>query len=751
MSLTFLTPWLLAGGVLIAVPIIIHLILRKKPKHLLFPAFRFLQQKHRTYVQKLRLRHILLLAMRILLILLICWALARPEVSGESSILGAEAPVAVVLVFDTSPSMEYEHEGKTRLDLAREHALRFLEQLPTSSQVAIFDTRVSDSADDEEEPRTTEQPRPGAEFKPVGDAIKQVQKLRIRPNNRPVTASLEEAYGLLQRQAPRLPVLMCVFSDRTAASWNADLTRRDLIPLHKKVTDKLAQPLAGLYVDLSAPSPRNVAIAGLSLKQRGGAEAPLERLEHGVSPLEPVQLLAAVKITGTSVDSELSLVIDGNAVETKRLNRQAKPGAEETVIVPFTPIQIQGGDARQGEIRLKNRDALNIDNVRYWSLAASQRRVLVIADRKTEAHTWCLALENAPLPMTCEVVEPKDVPLQLSPADYQAVCLMNLAKPGEQLWKTLREYVVAGGGVVVLPGEASDSPFYNTEAAKQVLPAQLVGEPQKSKTGAFLDLANSEHALVKRILGWQAENLEYWRAERFWKLQLNPGTGRIIVNYHGGGPALMDLDPQAKLRGQVILFTTAMYDTSNKWNNYLQGWFYPALAYVATAHVMEARREQQNFLLGEDVRFWLPPGPGFDAYGLTGPAGGKGEVKPGQQQLAVFDVKREEGVRPETIRPGNYRVSDRDGKRWHRHFSLNLDPEESHLVSGRPEPDAIAALLGDGSYYPYQQVGNFAELARSRLGQTPKSELLPYLMIGVLLLLAGENFLANRFYRREAE
>src|SRR5687767_14954401 len=112
MTLSFLTPWLLAGSALIGVPILIHLIMRRKPKHLLFPAFRFLQQRHRTNVQKLRLRHLILLAMRVLLILLICSALARPEISGGVSHLAVDAPVGVVLIMDTSASMDYLHEGK---------------------------------------------------------------------------------------------------------------------------------------------------------------------------------------------------------------------------------------------------------------------------------------------------------------------------------------------------------------------------------------------------------------------------------------------------------------------------------------------------------------------------------------------------------------------------------------------------------------------------------------------------------------
>src|SRR5438270_5417837 len=102
--MTFIYPLLLGGLVLIGVPILLHLIMKQKPKHLLFPAFRFLLQRHRTNQRKLRLRHLLLLALRLLLIAGICLALARPKVFSERFNLG-DRPVAAVLVFDTSPCM----------------------------------------------------------------------------------------------------------------------------------------------------------------------------------------------------------------------------------------------------------------------------------------------------------------------------------------------------------------------------------------------------------------------------------------------------------------------------------------------------------------------------------------------------------------------------------------------------------------------------------------------------------------------
>src|SRR5580704_10936673 len=104
---TFVFPVLLGGMALIGIPVLIHLIMRQKPKVLLFPAFRFLLQRHRTNLRKLRLRHLLLLCLRVLLLTAVCLALARPKAFSDRLHIGREAPVAAVLLIDTSPTMDY--------------------------------------------------------------------------------------------------------------------------------------------------------------------------------------------------------------------------------------------------------------------------------------------------------------------------------------------------------------------------------------------------------------------------------------------------------------------------------------------------------------------------------------------------------------------------------------------------------------------------------------------------------------------
>src|SRR4051812_28734361 len=131
---------LLAGAALVGLPILLHLIMKQEPKRLTFPAFRFLKQKLKTNQRKLRLRHFILLALRMLIITLFCLTLYQPTFKSDRLNITGEQPVATVIVIDTSPSTGYMANDKSRLDEQRRRALELLDELPEKSPVAVIDT-----------------------------------------------------------------------------------------------------------------------------------------------------------------------------------------------------------------------------------------------------------------------------------------------------------------------------------------------------------------------------------------------------------------------------------------------------------------------------------------------------------------------------------------------------------------------------------------------------------------------------------
>ena len=76
--MSLLHPAFLFGLGLAVIPILLHLLLRAKPKRLIFPALRLIQQNRRQNVRRMQLRHLWLLLLRMLVIGLLAFAMTRP-------------------------------------------------------------------------------------------------------------------------------------------------------------------------------------------------------------------------------------------------------------------------------------------------------------------------------------------------------------------------------------------------------------------------------------------------------------------------------------------------------------------------------------------------------------------------------------------------------------------------------------------------------------------------------------------------
>ncbi|RMG34502.1 MAG: hypothetical protein D6725_14205 [Planctomycetota bacterium] len=79
-AMTWLHPSLLWGLAALAVPIVLHLLMRPKPRKMLFPALRLLQVHQKRATRRLRLRHLWLLLLRMAFLALAVLAVSRPTV-----------------------------------------------------------------------------------------------------------------------------------------------------------------------------------------------------------------------------------------------------------------------------------------------------------------------------------------------------------------------------------------------------------------------------------------------------------------------------------------------------------------------------------------------------------------------------------------------------------------------------------------------------------------------------------------------
>lgn len=851
--MTFVFPILLGGLALVGIPVLLHLIFRQKPKRLQFPAFRFLVKRHRTNLRKLQLRHLVLLALRVLLIAAICLALARPKLFYAEISIRGDRPVAAVFIIDTSYSMEYKTSDKlTRLDEAKHRATQLLDELPEGSRVAIIDSAETVASR-------------GAWLTSMSQARQRIGNLNLQYANAPLNRSVLAAYrmfaemlrGAEDEGARQLPRFVFLFSDRMRACWDAGqqqlmLDAQDQVPPPLENLQELRGDVAGLVAELNELRKKLPPPAGRDHPEQS-LIAALEKLQSHIPELRrddlaadqelareiPIirrgcrellatlpqidskqanlakdyrdRLVAGLEKLAQQVQGAYGIFVDvgvENAVDLALWDLQLPRGAngqerqvfnEDEKIILRVPVQAFGKDfdnevifqsggnsfkhamtvkagerstalfeldfaklrlkpgMHQFEVRLNATDLLPFDNTRYLTIAIREpQRVLVLTDDVAKAKFFQKALEA--LRYKPDVKQVQEI-AKIGPQEllhYDAIYLFNVADPDASAWSALENYVARGGGLGVVPAGIELKPAaYNSEPAQKLLPGtfkQVVTatESKGVKTGYSWDLAKEsiyQHSMLRPFRDWRFNRkIDFIDkppvAWNYWEIQPND-KGTALVDYADKKhPALLDRRLDEGKGGRVLLFTTTMDARTPEWNNYLESLtsIYVVLTGLATRYLAgELEEANLNFQCGRDVpTVKLPLSARFPDYIVRGPVFERTAGTEGTLRLEKAD------------KPGNYvvegvKTAADNGKQVAR-FSVNIPAGEADLT--RVPVAEIENVLGPKSVTTVERRANIREVMGKHFSEPV--ELFPFLMVLLLVVLALENLLANKFYRKES-
>src|SRR5256712_9373160 len=146
-AFAFISPAFFAAGVLlVSIPIIIHILNRRRFKTVNWAAMEFLLRALRRNRRRLRFEQWVLLAVRCLVLFFLGLALARPLACRDTALasLAARRAGLHVIVVDNSYSMAYESDrpgAKTNLDQAKILAKGIIDRLSRGGEsVAIITT-----------------------------------------------------------------------------------------------------------------------------------------------------------------------------------------------------------------------------------------------------------------------------------------------------------------------------------------------------------------------------------------------------------------------------------------------------------------------------------------------------------------------------------------------------------------------------------------------------------------------------------
>ncbi len=136
--MTFLNPAVLFGLLAASIPIIIHLLNLRKLKKIDFSTLQFLKELQKNKIRKIKIKQWLLLALRVLIILAIVTAFARPTLVGVS--IGgttSAAKTTAVFILDDTFSMSVVDQDGSYFNQAKETLKDLLKQFEEGDEFAL--------------------------------------------------------------------------------------------------------------------------------------------------------------------------------------------------------------------------------------------------------------------------------------------------------------------------------------------------------------------------------------------------------------------------------------------------------------------------------------------------------------------------------------------------------------------------------------------------------------------------------------
>lgn len=138
----FLQPLALIALPLIALPILIHLINQHRHRTIPWAAMMFLMSAKRMSKGMARLRHLLILLMRVLAVAALIFVVSRPLSGGWLGSIGMSKPDATLILLDRSASMEIQdlQAGQSKRSAALQKLTQLLEQGDYGTHLVLIDS-----------------------------------------------------------------------------------------------------------------------------------------------------------------------------------------------------------------------------------------------------------------------------------------------------------------------------------------------------------------------------------------------------------------------------------------------------------------------------------------------------------------------------------------------------------------------------------------------------------------------------------
>jgi hypothetical protein len=698
LRLSFTHAAFLAGLVSLAIPILIHLLLRRKKVRLRFSTLQFFLKKDEKTGRRRKLFHWLLLAARLCLLALLVSAFARPFLPDSASAGHSRPKRQVVLVLDRSASMQATDSGVSRWSQAKDQLRKTVAEMGPDDEVALVDCAA-----------------PAA----VLSTFVRTEQLE------PLIESLEPGFGEGDVGNGLQPAVK-LFSARISGGQ----------PQIDVISDLQRQSCQKV---IYAPVPEDVEVKIFPLGATNTPNLAVMDLVLQVAEKAPLQATVANYSDQNVGDEKLDWIIDGGLHGSLPVVLSAHASTNVTA-----PLPGLAAGWHRVEARLQARDRFALDDARYQVIEVPPPlRTLCVETRagqpafKEESFFVASALQpdlgdsNAPPALfDLEKISPEALTKKLdgNSSPYRLVLLPAMRELPEGSGRALLDFVRRGGGVLFFMGGGLNASRYNAEF-QELLPAtvgRLEGQALTAENYWHLgemDLKSAPFAVFNQPHSGDLTLAEFWR-----RYALAPAaSAQVLARFDDGTPFLVCKNVG---QGRVALVNTTADTGWTDWPKHktFVPWLHSVCHYLAGDALSPGIRPGESLLAGTTAELDLGTGFGSQNFRVYSPSGAESAIK--------TDARG--GLQLPLGKPGFYAIKD-SGGRVVRMLAVNPPRKESDLAAMNPQEFQVQLVRGPARPEGRSVVDMLAPGRREK-------ELWRVLMLGAAVLLVLETTLSNRTF-----
>lgn len=685
----FLNPAILFGLFAASIPVIIHLFNLRKLKKIEFSTLAFLKELQKNKIRKIKLKQWILLALRVLIILFIVMAFARPtlksfQIGGTTS----AAKTTAIFILDDTFSMSVVDQKGSYFNQGKEIINKVVSQLQEGDEVGLI--LVSNP---KKENKLTSN---------LSEFLKTTVQLDLNYTSGDINSALVKSAQLIS-ESKNFNKEIYVLSD----------FQKDKI-INKNITNDLSELLnesVKLYTfDLSDKDVFNLSVDDLKINN--------QIFEKD----KPVSF--SITITNNSnqdVNSAVvSLFLDNERAAQKSFDVNA--GQSTNVEIEAVPKSTGFIDVT-AEIET---DEIEQDNKRFASLFIPEKiSVGLFAENNNDLSFVDLALQTTG--ETKYLIERKNIN-QLSSQQlnkYQTIIFSaNSLISGIEL---IKNYIQNGGGLFLFPSSVPDQSTLNQFYSQLGLGvnSSFVGKVNSNDLKIKFDKTDFNHPIFQNV--FQNDEKKKYESPEINAYYKNSSAGNQIISLVDGSSFLSEIRFG---KGKILVFNCAPVLT---WSDFPIKSIFAPLMNKSVAYLSSKERDQNIFIAGEEVNINLRNQNSSQIK----------IVKPDKSEEFINlneNSSRDYLAYSNTNVAGNYKFYS--GDKLIDNISINTDPAESktNYADENDFENYLKEIKFDGNYVPIDKESNITEkILQARFG----SELWRYFLLVAIILALIEMTIAR--------